>query len=82
MVWLYVYICVVASIIHKYIKGVLCMGDKNCGKRGLVYLKTYLFETAELVRKKLGLSRSGFYRYCVIRTLDSMSVLSKKVKED
>ena len=44
----------------------------------LVYLKKDLVEE---VRKELGLSLSGFYRYCILRTLDSMSVLSTKVKE-
>lgn len=51
------------------------------GKTELVYLHQVLFDIAERVRKELGLSRSGFYRYCILRTLDSMSVLSTKVKE-
>jgi ACT domain-containing protein len=51
------------------------------GKTHLVYLTEDLFDIAETVRKQLGLSRSGFYRYCVLKTLDSMSVLSAKAKQ-
>lgn len=57
------------------------MGKQNKGKNELVYLKQDLFEISERVRKELGLTRSGFYRYCILRTLDSMSILSTKLKE-
>ena len=50
-------------------------------KSEMVYLKEDLFELAENVRKEMGLSRSGFYRYCILHTLDSMSILSTRIKE-
>lgn len=65
----------------KCVRSEVNMVEKNYGKTELVYLKRDLFEMAEAVRKELGLSRSGFYRYCILRTLDSMSVLSTKLKE-
>ena len=58
------------------------MSEENFGRSEMVYLKKDLFDTAEAVRKELGLSRSGFYRYCILRTLDSISVLSTKVKKN
>jgi hypothetical protein len=54
---------------------------KEPGSRQLVWLSNDLFELTEIVRGKLGLSRSGFYRYCILKTLDSMSVLSTKAKQ-
>jgi len=53
---------------------------KEPGSRQLVWLSKDLFEITEIVRAKLGLSRSGFYRYCILKTLDSMDVLSTKAK--
>ena len=52
------------------------------GKSELVYLSQEQFKIAEQVRLKLGFSRSGFYRYCIMRVLEEMSVLSAKAKED
>ncbi len=46
-------------------------------RRELVYLKRKVFELAEKARKDLGLSRSGFYRFCVIRTLQELGYLEK-----
>ncbi|MFC1506396.1 hypothetical protein ACFLQ6_04925 [Thermoproteota archaeon] len=47
----------------------------------LVCLNPDLFQITENIRKNLGMSRSGFYRYCILRTLDSMSVLSARAKQ-
>lgn len=35
----------------------------------------------EDVRRKLGMTKSTFYRYAVLRLLEEMSVLSTKAKE-
>ena len=55
--------------------------EKKMSKTELVCLSQDLFILAEKVRKNLGISRSGFYRYCIMKTLDSMSVLSARAKE-
>jgi hypothetical protein len=54
---------------------------KEPGSGQLVWLSNDLFELTEIVRAKLGLSRSGFYRYCILKTLDSMNVLSTRAKQ-
>jgi hypothetical protein len=54
---------------------------KEHGSRQLVWLSNDLFELTETVRVQLGLSKSGFYRYCILRTLDSMSILSEKARQ-
>jgi len=51
------------------------------GRTELVYLSEDLFLLVEGIRKNLGMSRSGFYRYCILRTLDSMDVLSTRAKQ-
>ena len=51
------------------------------GRTELVYLSENLFLLAERIRQDLGMSRSGFYRYCVLKTLDSMNVLSTRAKQ-
>jgi hypothetical protein len=51
------------------------------GTRQLVWLSTDLFELTEIVRKKWGMSRSGFYRYAVTQLLQELSILSTKAKE-
>ncbi|HYW01586.1 MAG TPA: hypothetical protein VE862_08960 [Candidatus Acidoferrum sp.] len=53
---------------------------KEQGSRQVVWLSNDLFALTETVRVQLGLSKSGFYRYCILRTLDSMDVLSAKAK--
>ena len=47
------------------------------GKQEMVYLKGKIFDLAEKARKDLGLTRSGFYRFCVIRTLQELGYLEK-----
>jgi hypothetical protein len=56
--------------------------NQSKGRSELVYLRPNLFELAERVKEELGLSRSAFYRYCIMKTLDSMSVLSDHVKRE
>ncbi|MGO9644793.1 MAG: hypothetical protein ACLPY5_08615 [Candidatus Bathyarchaeia archaeon] len=51
------------------------------GSRQVVWLSNDLVQITETVRAQLGLSKSGFYRYCILRTLDSMDVLSTKAKQ-
>ena len=46
------------------------------GRTELIYLKPPLFEIAERARRDLGLTRSGFYRFCVIRTLQELGYLN------
>jgi ACT domain-containing protein len=52
------------------------------GTRQLVWLPNDLFELTENARKKLGISRSAFYRYSIMQLLQQLSVLSTKVKEN
>ena len=54
---------------------------EETGKRQLVWLPNDLFELTEVVRKKFGMSRSGFYRYAITQLLQDLSVLSTKAKE-
>jgi len=56
-------------------------GTRTKGRTELVYLSDDLFELGEEVRKKLGLSRSGFYRYCILKTLDSLNILSTRANQ-
>lgn len=51
------------------------------GRTELIYLTEKQFELAERVRKKLGFTRSGFYRYCVLHVLEELNVLSAEAKE-
>ena len=52
------------------------------GARRLVWLPTELDKTVELVRTRLGMSKSAFYRYAITRLLQEMSILSTKAKEE
>jgi hypothetical protein len=56
--------------------------ENEPGRTEMVYLSRGQFEMAERVRKQLGFSKSAFYRYCIIRFLEQMSVLSTKTKEE
>lgn len=55
--------------------------DQENGVRRLVWLPTELDNTTEEVRQRLGMSKSAFYRYAIIRLLQEMSILSTKAKE-
>lgn len=51
---------------------------EESGVRRVVWVPNELDEIIEKVRKKLGISRSGFYRNAVLRYLESLSVISSK----
>lgn len=51
------------------------------GIRRVVWMPLELDSLAEETRKKLGLSRSGFYKYAVTQLLQQLSVLSHTVKK-
>lgn len=55
---------------------------KEPGTRQLVWLPSNLFEITEIVRKKFGMSRSGFYRYAITHLLQQMSILATSAKEE
>jgi len=52
------------------------------GVRRVFWVPTDLDNLIENVRRKLGMSKSTFYRYAILRLLEDMSVLSTKAKED
>jgi len=52
------------------------------GVRQLVWLPKDLFELTEKTRKKLGMSKSGFYRYAIIDLLRGMGAFSNELIED
>ena len=52
------------------------------GRTELIYLSEELFQVVEIVRKRLGMSRSGFYRYCVMTYLESKNLLSTQLKPE
>lgn len=51
------------------------------GERRTFWIPNNLDSIIEEVREKLGMSKSAFYRYAVVRLLEEMSVLSTKAKE-
>ena len=50
-------------------------------KPELVHLPQPLWEIVERARLQLGMSRSGFFKYCILRTLEDMSLLSTELKK-
>jgi len=52
------------------------------GQRRTFWIPNGLDAIIEEVRQRVGMSKSGFYRYAVVRLLEEMSVLSTKAKED
>lgn len=50
--------------------------------RRVVWLSGEIDGVIEDAREKLGMTRSGFIRYSVIRFLQEMSLLSKKAKTE
>jgi len=51
------------------------------GRMESVWMSNTFFSMAEETRRKLGMTRSGFYRYAITRLLEEMSVLSSKAHE-
>ncbi|MEM2150953.1 MAG: hypothetical protein QXG68_05435 [Candidatus Bathyarchaeia archaeon] len=54
------------------------MNEGETGVRRVVWIPNELDEIIESVRKRLGISRSGFYRNAVLRYLESLSVISSR----
>ena len=55
---------------------------QETGTRQLVWLPNNLFVLTEIVRRKIGMSRSGFYRYAITQLLQDLSVLSARAKDE
>jgi len=51
------------------------------GERRTFWVPNDLDDLIEETRKRLGMGKSAFYRYAVVRLLEEMSVLSTKAKE-
>lgn len=56
------------------------IGNGGGGRRRVVWMPHELDDLAERTRKRLGLTRSGFFRYAVTQLLQQLSVLSTTVK--
>lgn len=54
--------------------------EKETGKRRTLWLSNDLDDKAETIRKKLGLSRSGFLRYCVVEVVKDFAVAQETTK--
>ena len=54
------------------------MNQNNSGKLRGIYLPFILDEMTEKTRKKLGMNRSRFIQYCLLKTLQELSVVSEK----
>lgn len=52
------------------------------GMRRSVWVPAEMDAIIEETRKKIGMSRSVFYKYAINRLLQEMNVLSAKAKED
>jgi hypothetical protein len=52
------------------------------GRTELVCLSEEIFQLAEKTRKKFGMNRSAFYRFCIMAYLESKSLLSAHLKQD
>ncbi|MEM4454433.1 MAG: hypothetical protein QXT28_06975 [Thermofilaceae archaeon] len=48
------------------------------GVRRTFWLPKHLDEKAEEVRKALGLSKSGFYRFCILEALKNVIILQER----
>jgi len=51
------------------------------GERRTFWIPNNLDIIIEYVRMKLGMNKSSFYRYAVVRLLEEMSISSTKAKE-
>lgn len=47
-----------------------------------IYFPLQLLELAEQTREKLGMNRSRFYQYCVMKTLQELNVLSETIQKE
>ena len=55
--------------------------NKNEYKATAFYLPEGLYRLTETARQRLGLNRSKFIQFCIMRTLQDLSLLSEKVHE-
>jgi len=55
---------------------------KGAGIRRTFWMPSKLDALTEEARTKLGMSRSHFYRYAVLRLLEEISVLSTKIHQN
>ena len=55
---------------------------KERGKRRTVWLPTKLEKRVEAVRKSLGLSKSGFYRFAIVEVVKQYQTKQFKPKEN
>jgi len=46
-----------------------------------IYIPPKLYDLCEEARKRLGMSRSRFYQYCIMRVLQELNVLSTTIHE-
>lgn len=44
-----------------------------------IYVPKQLFEMVEETRKKLGMNRSRFFQYCIMKTLQELNVLTSNI---
>lgn len=51
------------------------------GKGESLYVSEEVLRLAKQVGRRLGLSKSGLYRYCLLHTLQELGVLSEILKE-
>jgi hypothetical protein len=51
------------------------------GRSDLVYLPHEIFQIAESARDRLGMNRTAFYRYCIVKVLDEMGLLKERINE-
>lgn len=56
--------------------------ENEKGKRRTIWLSHELDDKAEDIRKKLGLSHSGFYRFCVLEIVKQFGISEEIAKDD
>lgn len=59
----------------------IVLGREN-GVRRVVWLSAEIDGVMENARERLGMTRSGFIRYSVLRLLEDLSLLSKRAKTE
>jgi hypothetical protein len=57
------------------------MNKEILGETRGIYIPATLDKMIEETRKKLGMNRSRFIQYCILRNLQEMSVISAKAHE-
>jgi len=56
-------------------------GERAVGRHRTFWVSDAFDSMIESTRKKVGMSRSSFYKYCITKTLEQLQVLSSAVKE-